>query len=296
MDPNNAGNSGKGRGNMGINFDQAGSGGASSGGGGMASSSGGGSRSDSVMRTGKGGSGGDSGKGGSGDGGKGGGDSSKGGSEGRGATARADRDATSKGASSDAPASQPRGEGVARDGASRGDTVARGESERGPAGRAEDSAPGGRASAGDTGRSAGPSAWSLASEGSGAPADPARLRGRGDAPPRSSPTTGSVPLQAGGGVVSLRPGDRLLPLASFDRGAVSQSQIASEMTGAFILRAATRVGPALAGSTGRPPPRPLPRWRGQRVLPAVVVVRPAVATDRGILGEAIAHYHQSGVR
>jgi hypothetical protein len=88
----------------------------------------------------------------------------------------------------------------------------------------------------------------------------------------------------------------LLPLASFDRGAASQSQIASEMTGAFIFRAATRVGPALAGSTGRPPPRPLPRWRGERVLPAVVVVRPAMATDRGILGEAIAHYHQSSAR
>jgi hypothetical protein len=295
MDPNNAGlnTSGKGRGNMGINFDQ-GSGAGASGGGGVVSSSGGGSRSDSVMRTGKGGSGrdggGDSSKGASGD-------SSKGGGEGRSATARADRDAASKGASSDAPASQPRGEGVARDGASRGDTVARGESERGAAGRAEDSGPGARASAGDSGRSAGPSAWSLASEGSGAPADPARLRGRGDAP-RSPPTTGSVPLplQAGGGVVALRPGDRLLPLASFDRGAASQSQIASEMTGAFILRAATRVGPALAGSTGRPPPRPLPRWRGERVLPAVVVVQPAVATDRGILGEAIAQYHQSGAR
>ena len=296
MDPNNGGlnNGSKGRGNMGINFDQGGGGGASSGGG-TASSSAGGSRSESVMRTGKGrDSGGDSGKGGSGDSSKGGGgDSSKGGS----ATARADRDATSKGASSDAPASQPRGEGVARDGASRGDTVARGESERAPAGRAEDSGPGGRTSSGDSGRSAGPSAWSLASEGSGAPADPARLRGRGDAP-RSPPTTGSVPLplQGGGGVVALRPGDRLLPLASFDRGAASQSQIASEMTGAFILRAATRVGPALAGATGRPPPRPLPRWRGERVLPAVVVVRPAVATDRGILGEAIAHYHQSGAR
>jgi hypothetical protein len=85
----------------------------------------------------------------------------------------------------------------------------------------------------------------------------------------------------------------LLPLASFDRGATSQRQLASEMTGAFILRAAARVGSTLAGASGRPPPRPLPRWRGDGALPAVVSVRPAVATDRGILSEAIAQYHQS---
>jgi len=270
---------------MGINFD--GGGGPASAGGGVAASSGG-SRSDSVMRTGKG-SGRDSA----------GGDGSKaGGGEGRGTPARADREAQPKGTSSDAPASQPRGEGVARDSASRGDTMARGESERGPGGRAEDSGPGARAAGGDSGRSGGPSAWSLASEGQGALADPARLRGRGEAPSRSPAATGSVPLpiQAGGGVVALRPGDRLLPLASFDRGAVSQRQIASEMTGAFILRAATRVGPALASASGRPPPRPLPRWRGARALPAVVDVHPTLTTDRGILGQAIAQYHQSGVR
>jgi hypothetical protein len=277
--------SGKGRGNMGFNLDQGGGGGgATSGGGGMASSSGG-SRSESVMRTGKGGrdSGADGGKAGSG--------------EGRAASARADRDAQPKAASGDPPASQPRGEGVARDGASRADTLARGESERGPAGRAEESAPGARGAAGEPGRSGGPSAWSLASEGQGTPADPARLRGRGDASARS-PTTGSVPLpvQGGVGVVALRPGDRLLPLASFDRGAASQRQIASEMTGAFILRAASRVGPALAGSSGRPPPRPLPRWRADRALPAVVVVHPAVTTDGGILGQAIAQYHRSSTR
>jgi len=73
----------------------------------------------------------------------------------------------------------------------------------------------------------------------------------------------------------------------------SERQIASELTGAFILRAATRVAPALAASLGRPPPRPLSGPRSTGAFPVLLTADPSAGTDKVILGEALAQYYRS---
>ena len=174
----------------------------------------------------------------------------------------------------------------------------RGDGDRSTLSRAEDSTLGSRAGVGEPGRSGNPSAWSLAAEGQGASAaDPARLRGRGELQGRTNPTsadpnTVSIPLPSGG-LMALRPGGRTLPLVSFYRGLSSERQIASELTGGFILRAATRVAPALAASLGRPPPRPLSGLRSTGAFPVLLTADPNAGTDKVILGEALAQYYRS---
>jgi hypothetical protein len=111
-----------------------------------------------------------------------------------------------------------------------------------------------------------------------------------------------VPVQLPGAStpVTLRPTERSLPLASFERGAPSQRQLAQSLSGAVILETAARAAPMIAEMAGGPAPRARPRVRPVRLARSydptgpLVVMMPerASITDEVILREAVLAYLQ----